>query len=271
VENLKTGRFYGQTNSTIHLDFATITDTEYTHDRVDWHYHDNAYFTFILDGKVIEGNKKEVYNCTAGSLLFHNWQDAHYNIKPKGFTRGFHIELNQSWFDNFKLYRDNLQGSFAVANPDVKFLFYKIFRETKLQDGLTALSTEALLLQALARMQGDTQSAAKQTPLWVGTLKEILNNNVAAKFTLAEVSAILNIHPVHLSRDFSKYFRCNLGEYIRKLRIEKAFGLLPDMNLSLTDIALSCGFADQSHFLRSFKSFNQANPTVYRKLLMRAC
>jgi AraC family transcriptional regulator len=63
----------------------------------------------------------------------------------------------------------------------VKFLFYKIFRETKLQDGLTALSTEALLLQALARMQGDTQSAAKQTPLWVGTLKEILNNNVAAK------------------------------------------------------------------------------------------
>jgi AraC family transcriptional regulator len=117
VENLKTGRFYGQTNSTIHLDFATITDTEYTHDRVDWHYHDNAYFTFILDGKVIEGNKKEVYNCTRRQPAVPQLAGCALHIKPKGFTRGFHIELNQSWFDNFKLYRDNLQGSFAVANP----------------------------------------------------------------------------------------------------------------------------------------------------------
>nr|WP_294950353.1 AraC family transcriptional regulator [uncultured Mucilaginibacter sp.] len=271
MENLKTGRFYGQTNSTIHLDFATITDTEYTHDKVDWHYHDNAYFTFILDGKVIEGNKKEVYNCIAGSLLFHNWQDAHYNIKPKGFTRGFHIELNESWFNNVQQYKDSLQGSFAVANPDVKFIFYKIFRETKIQDGLTALSTEALLLQALAQMQGDSRSAAKQIPLWVGKLKAVLNDDIARKHSLTELSAMLQLHPVHLSRDFSKYFDCNLGEYIRKIRIEKAFTLLPDKHLSLTDIALNCGFADQSHFLRSFKSFNQANPTVYRKLFMRAC
>lgn len=271
MENLKTGRFYGETNSTIHLDFATITDTEYTHDKVDWHYHDNAYFTFILDGKVIEGNKKEVYNCTAGSLLFHNWQDAHYNIKPKGFTRGFHIELNENWFNTLQSYKDNLQGSFAIDNPNIKFLFYKIFRETKIHDALTPLSAEALLFQALAQMQGDSAAASKQSPFWVDRLKEILNDNIAGKFTLAQLTAMLQIHPVHLSRDFSKYFGCNLGEYIRKLRIEKAFALLPVKNLSLTDIAHTCGFADQSHFLRSFKSFNQANPTVYRKLLMRAC
>lgn len=271
MENLKTGRFYGETNSTIHLDFATITDTEYTHDKVDWHYHDNAYFTFILDGKVIEGNKKEVYNCTAGSLLFHNWQDAHYNIKPKGFTRGFHIELNESWFSDFPRYANNLQGSFAVANPDVKFLFYKIFRETKMQDGLMPVAAEALLLQALSQMQQHNAPLAKQTPHWVGRLRDILNDNIAHKFTLTDLSASLQIHPVHLSRNFSKYFNCNLGEYIRKVRIEKAFALLPNNGLSLTDIALTCGFADQSHFLRSFKSFNQVNPTIYRKLLMRAC
>ncbi|OOQ56858.1 helix-turn-helix domain-containing protein [Mucilaginibacter pedocola] len=271
MENLKTGRFYGQTNSTIHLDFATITDTEYTHDKVDWHYHDNAYFTFILDGKVIEGNKKEVYNCTAGSLLFHNWQDAHYNIKPKGFTRGFHIELNESWFGNYPQYVNTLQGSFAVANPDVKFLFYQLFRETKLQDDAMPLATEVLLLQVLAQMQQHSVSVAKQRPVWVGQLRNMLHDNITHKFTLAELSASLQVHPVHLSRDFSKYFHCNLGEYIRKLRVEKALALMPNENLSLTDIAHICGFADQSHFLRSFKSFNGANPKVYRKLLLRAC
>lgn len=271
MENLKTGTFYGETSTTIHLDFATITDTEYTHDKVDWHFHDNAYFTFILEGRVTEGNKKEVYNCTAGSLLFHNWQDAHYNIKPKGFTRGFHVELNENWFKQMAMQRNSLQGSFAVSNPDIKFLFYQLVKESKTLDDLTAMTTESLLLEVLGRMQHDKLSSSNKVPLWVNQLRSILNDEVAFKFTLNGLAAELGIHPAHLSRDFSKYFDCNLGEYIRKLRIEKAFALLPDHNKSLTEVANECGFADQSHFLRCFKRYNNSKPSSYRKLLTRAC
>lgn len=39
MKQLKTGAFYGQTNQTIHLNGITLTDTEYTLDFVDWHYH----------------------------------------------------------------------------------------------------------------------------------------------------------------------------------------------------------------------------------------
>lgn len=271
MENLKTGTFYGQTNTTIHLDFATLTDTEYTHEKVDWHYHDNAYFTFILDGRVTEGNKKGVYNCSAGSLLFHNWQDAHYNIKPKGFTRGFHIELNENWFKQMPLKYDSLQGSFSVTNPNIKFLFYQLFKESKISDELTSLSAETLLLKALAQMHQEQMPAQRIAPLWVNQLHSAINDDIAYKFTLAELAMLVNIHPAHLSRDFSKYFHCNLGGYIRKLRVQKALTLLPDKNRSLTSIALECGFADQSHFLRCFKSFNEGNPSLYRKLLINGC
>ncbi len=82
MKKLHKGEFYGQTNATVHLEGLTLTDTVYTHDKVDWHYHQNAYFTFILQGNVMEGNKKEIFSCSAGDLLFHNWQDPHYNIKP---------------------------------------------------------------------------------------------------------------------------------------------------------------------------------------------
>lgn len=271
METLKTGRFYGQTNQTLHLDFATITDTEYTHDKVDWHYHENAYFTFILDGNVIEGNKKEVYYCNSGSLLFHNWQDPHYNIKPRGYTRGFHIELKEDWFDGLSLSHNKLQGSFAIADPQVKLLFYKLFRESKTNDALTPLATEALLLQVLGKMQGDNKLSVNTTPVWVRKIRELMADDVAQKFTLAQLAGSLNIHPVHLSRDFSKYFNCTLSEYIRLLRVQKAFTLLPNKNLNLTAIAMECGFADQSHFLRCFKSYSQQNPLVYRNLLLRAC
>jgi AraC family transcriptional regulator len=119
---LQAGEFHGQTSNTLHMDGIVLTDTEYTQSRVDWHYHENAYFTFILQGNVLEGNKKETYHCSAGSLLFHHWQDPHYNIKPDGFTRGFHVELEASWFKYFSLDKALLQGSINIANIDIKLL-----------------------------------------------------------------------------------------------------------------------------------------------------
>lgn len=95
MQQLRTWTFFGTTDETVPFDFCTITNTEYTLDKVDWHYHENAYFTFILKGKLLECNKNETYHCTAGSLLFHNCQNTHYNIKPPGDTRGFHVEIKK--------------------------------------------------------------------------------------------------------------------------------------------------------------------------------
>ena len=265
MKHLKTGEFHGQTNKTIHLNGITLTDTEYTHDKVDWHYHENAYFTFILQGNVIEGNRKEIYNCSEGSLLFHNWQEPHYNIKPEGFTRGFHIELEKSWFDNFAINLNNLEGSLNISNPDAKILLYNIFKETKIDDDSSAISIQGLLLHTISHMFRSHQVRQSKVPSWVYKVKEVLHDNFANNNSLETLGKTLDIHPVHLSRYFSKYFHCNLGEYVRKLRIEKSFSLLSNKKISLTEIAFECGFSDQSHFTRCFREINGVNPSTYRK------
>ncbi len=269
MEQLQTGEFYGQTNQTIHLDGITLTDTEYTHDRVDWHYHENAYFTFILQGNVVEGNKKEVYNCSTGSLLFHNWQEAHYNIKPEGYTRGFHIELKKIWFDNLDFNINKLQGSIKISDIDIKLFLYKIFIETKIEDETTTLSIQSLILQTLSEMFRNTHLKFDKNPVWVNKIKEIISYEFSDKLTLGYLSKELDIHPVHLSRDFSKYFNCNLGDYLRKLKIEKSYALLSNKQFNLTEIAFECGFADQSHFIRSFKSLSGLSPKAFRKIIAR--
>ena len=261
------GEFYGQTNKTIHLDGITLTDTVYTHDRVDWHYHENAYFTFILEGNVMEGNKKEIYNCSAGSLLFHNWQEPHYNVKPEGFTRGFHIEIEKDWFDDLEFNANDLEGSINISNTDLKFLMYKIFRETKMNDATSALSIQTLLLESLAKMVVVKQTNTNKKPSWVAEIDMIMNDQCMDSLTLDYLSKTVNIHPVHLSRDFSKYFHSSFGEYIRKLKVEKSLRLISQKKLNLTAIALDCGFADQSHFTRCFKEINGINPSEYRKIL----
>jgi AraC family transcriptional regulator len=263
------GEFYGQTNKTINLEGITLTDTVYTHDKVDWHYHENAYFTFILQGNVIEGNKKEIYNCSAGSLLFHNWQEPHYNIKPAGFTRGFHIEIEKGWFDNLEFNTTDLQGSINIANLDLKLLMYKIFKETKVDDNTAQLSIQTLLLETLAKMLRANQTKSDKKPTWVSEVNMILNDQFSDNLTLEYLSKTLNIHPVHLSRDFSKHFNSSLGEYIRKLKIQKSLQLISEKSLDLTSIAFECGFSDQSHFTRCFKEINGINPSEYRKILFR--
>lgn len=70
MKQSQTGEFYGQTNKTINLEGITLTDTVYTLDKVDWHYHENAYFTFILQGNVIEGNKKKSTIVLPGIYFF---------------------------------------------------------------------------------------------------------------------------------------------------------------------------------------------------------
>jgi AraC-like DNA-binding protein len=110
------------------------------------------------------------------------------------------------------------------------------------------------------------KSAKKKSPAWVKELKEIIQDQIDTNLNLTEISKSLDINPSYLSREFSKYFNnLSFGEYIRKLRIEKAVELIKTNKYSLTQIAYLTGFSDQSHFTRIFKQHTGKNPSVFRK------
>ena len=126
---------------------------------------------------------------------------------------------------------------------------------------------EQTLLNAINKFIKE-RSGYKKTPPWVKELKEILQDHIDTNLTLKDISKNLDIHPSYLSREFSKYFdNLSFGDYIRKLRIEKAVELLKTSNYSLTEIAYLTGFSDQSHFTRIFKLNTGKNPSAYKKEL----
>lgn len=264
----KPGQFYGKANETHFLNGIILNDSDYIHAKVDWHYHENAYFTFLLEGSSLDGNKKQVHECSAGSLLFQNWQDPHYNLGSKQYTRGFHVEIMPSWFASYHMPVDLVEGSIRIMDPSLKMLMYNVFKETKLYTGANQLPIDALLVQLLGSLGPETRSYNSQAPAWVGLIKEALHAE-PDNWKLIDLAKIANVHPVHLSRQFPKYFKATLGDYIRTIKVQKALSLLPDKNLSLTKISTECGFADQSHFIRCFKSCHQLTPLHFRKLLLK--
>ena len=101
-------------------------------------------------------------------------------------------------------------------------------------------------------------------------LKQIIQDQVDTNLSLTEISKSLDINPSYLSREFSKHFNnLSFGEYIRKMRIEKAIELIKQQTYSLTEIAYLTGFSDQSHFTRIFKQHLGKSPSAYKKELAK--
>lgn len=110
------------------------------------------------------------------------------------------------------------------------------------------------------------KSAQKRPPRWVNELKQLIQDQIDTNLTLTEISKSLDINPSYLSREFSKHFNnLSFGDYIRKLRIEKAIALMQENKYSLTEIAYLTGFSDQSHFTRIFKQHTGKSPLAYKK------
>lgn len=112
----------------------------------------------------------------------------------------------------------------------------------------------------------------KKAPEWTRELKEMIQDQLDTNMSISlqQASNELEINPAYLSREFSKYFdNLSFGDYIRKMRIDKAMMLIETTAYSLTEIAYLTGFSDQSHFNRIFKKQTGENPSAYRKKALK--
>lgn len=76
----------------------------------------------------------------------------------------------------------------------------------------------------------------------------------------------LGMHERTFQRLFKKYVGITASQYRRICQFQSSFTHLKEGNFdSLTDVAFTQGFADQSHFIRSFKDFLDLTPGEYIK------
>ncbi|MHA7060009.1 helix-turn-helix domain-containing protein [Aquimarina sp. M1] len=263
---LTEGTYYGKQNSEASFNGILLSQYKYTVDKTAWHYHENPYFMFVLQGNMIDCNTKVKTLCPSGSIMFNNWQEAHYGAKHSDQASGFHLEFKENWFKHNGIDMQLLEGSQRIENPKLHFLFAKLYHEFLLSDEYSEISVELLLLQICETLGEIKVNNTKNIPGWVLELQELLYED-HTDLSLQHLSNQLDVHPVHISRAAPQYFSASLGEYIRQHKIKKAIPLIFDTTKSLTEIAYQTGFSDQSHFNRVFKSYFEMNPSRYRKNL----
>lgn len=267
MKTLTTGQHFGQSKNTLRLQNIILTEaSNIINMDVPWHYHENAYFCMILRGHLEEVNKKEITLCKSGTILYHNWQESHYNRHISDNAHYFHIEIEPQWFTRFDLKPQLLEGSFHLENPILKPIFYKIYQELKNKDAFSPLAVDGLLAQAFSTLIRERSYERSENPQWTTKVRELLRDSTQQNITLQDLSLETGLHSVYLSAEFSKYFGVSFGQYQRSIKIEKSKKLLLETNYSITDIAYTVGFSDQSHLIRCFKEAFGIIPLKYRKL-----
>ena len=93
--------------------------------------------------------------------------------------------------------------------------------------------------------------------------------HLAEPFSLPSAARAAGVHPVHLSRSFRRFHGCTLTTWLRRERVLRACELIRSSDASLTRIAFSVGFTEQSHFCRSFRHVTGMTPRAYRSIAAR--
>ncbi len=112
-------------------------------------------------------------------------------------------------------------------------------------------------------------NSGDRIPQWLERVRNNLEQRFAEPLKLSEIAAEAGVHPVHLAREFRKHYGTSVGEYLRRVRIEYACRELMGSNVAVTNIAFAAGFADQSHFSRTFKRLCGTTPGRYRASVVR--
>jgi AraC family transcriptional regulator len=113
---------------------------------------------------------------------------------------------------------------------------------------------------------GRQNSTARRSlpPSWLLRIREMLRDQENPRLTLAELSHCVGRHPVQISRQFHHHFGCTMSDYMRRVRIAQAQSLVAHRDLEIAEIALACGFFDQSHFTTAFRKLTGMPPRRYR-------
>lgn len=227
------------------------------------HYHENSHVNFVLRGGVLDKRKPWETERVAGELMFFHAGELHQTTIESFPTKSINLVIEQDFLLNNQA-TENAINSAVDKNPNAKFFMLKIYKELIANDVFSDCSIKMLLLNLI---HTNPETSFKNTcPGWVKTVAELTQDKWNESLTLNDLSKAAGVHPITISKHFPKYFSCTFGEYMRRLKIAKSLYLLKVPSFSLSEIALECGFSDQSHFIRTFKQLTGFLPNNYKKI-----
>ncbi len=107
------------------------------------------------------------------------------------------------------------------------------------------------------------------SPWQARNVQEFIEASLHSKIQLRDCASKARLSASHFSRAFKATFGTTVVDHIRRCRVEQAQHMMLTSKQPLSQIALSCGFADQSHYCRVFHAVVGLSPNAWRRRTIR--
>jgi len=125
---------------------------------------------------------------------------------------------------------------------------------------------EALQWENLTLREHAAGTHGGLAPWQLRRAKELLSEDLSARVQLSQLAQACRLSVRHFTRAFRHSTGLPPHRWLLSRRVERAKQLLRDSLLSLTDVAVACGFGDQSHFTRMFSASVGLSPGLWRRV-----
>lgn len=262
---LAKGSFFGEIKKSAESNNYLLTESSHSpNSTIPYHFHENPYFSLVLRGDIIENNRSNGYLRKPGTLVYHPANYGHSNLFKNEDSEIFNIQLMGQLLNDLNGLHFKNSCQFILDESIVRSArrIYVMFIK---KSSIKAILNE--IYRLLENLNKDKNLKLSRTlPDWFCELIEYIETHYNESITLDKLSDQVSIHPVHISRSFSRYLRCTMINYLHKVRIEKACLHLRSDPVSLSPLAYKLGYTDHSHFTRTFTTFVGIAPAQYRDL-----
>jgi AraC-like DNA-binding protein len=132
--------------------------------------------------------------------------------------------------------------------------------DTNREAARASLATASSILKSeIERSSGANGSRPGALAGWqIARVRAFIEDNLHSNIDTKDLSAVARRSPAHFSRSFKRAFGVPPHAYVIKRRLETT-------SESLSEIALSVGFSDQSHLCRRFQRAFGQSPSTWRR------
>lgn len=161
----------------------------------------------------------------------------------------------------FEFYPVNCINMCGAENTKLDMLIEKFEKET--EEKKKILCDMISLIRSVSN-----KSESDEEPL-VAAIKDIIMKSPEEDLTIIDMAKKLNVSRYYMIHQFKKITGTTIVSYKQELKLSWAKRLLVTTELSMTEIALKCGFGNSSYFSKIFLQSEKVSPTEYRKKLKR--
>ncbi len=151
----------------------------------------------------------------------------------------------------------------------IQYILSSLCAELQAENPIGRLYAESLATALAARLL--SQYRGTRSPIGglpkrqLQQLLEYIDENVARDLSLQELASVVSASGSHFNVLFKKSTGSSPHQFVLRARVRRAVDLITGSSLELSEIALRCGFANQSHMSRSVRRFHGITPAELRR------